>query len=304
MRFANGWVLALGLVACAESSLPCERDGQAFEASEARFCLYSSDSPLVIEGGFECPEQLPFRFDTDAGVACSERDLDRLPQSVCEQLGAECQDGARPALPHEPSGEPSRPGGASSTDDPWRAVAEERGFLGSTMDKDFFEIMGYACIVDLAGRFPATVQQLALESDRVVLASIAEIVVDPELPPPPEAIYTEEVYLRLEVEETVKGDGASTLLVYDTCGSGGLVFPLREHLPAESFVFFLEAPMVTNAGTEVLGLKYHYLGIVREDENGVRFALPVDETYGPSPPLSDFDSLQSLLDAARAVGSP
>jgi hypothetical protein len=147
--------------------------------------------------------------------------------------------------------------------------------------------------------YPATVQQFAMESDRVVLASIAEIVVDPELPPPAETVYSEEVYLRLEVEETAKGGGATTLLV-GTCDIGGLVFPLRERLPTESFVFFLSEPMVTNAGTEVLGLMYHYLGIVREDENGVRFALPLDETYGSPPPVSDFDSLQSLLDAVAA----
>ena len=69
-------------------------------------------------------------------------------------------------------------------------------------------------------------------------------------------------------------------------------------------MFFLGEPMITDAGTEVLGLMYYYVSIVREDEDGVRFALAVDESFGPSPPLSDYDSLQSLLDAIAAPDSP
>jgi hypothetical protein len=43
---------------------------------------------------------------------------------------------------------------------------------------------------------------------------------------------------------------------------------------------------------------YYYLGIAREDENGVSFALGDDG----SPSLSSFDSLQALLDAVSAEG--
>jgi hypothetical protein len=299
MRAWNCLALSLALAACAESSKPCEPEGRSFDAAEGRFCLYSSDSPLVIEGGFACPAQLPFRFDTDAGVACAERDLERLPQSVCEQLGAECEDGAEP---REPSAEPSsgvsgRPR-AATPEDSWRAVAEERGFLRALDGADFFETMQFGCIVDTTER-PATWQELARATDRVVLASIAEVVVEPEQPPPSSAAADEGVYLRIDVEQVAKGDTEATLLVRDDCGSGGKVFPLRERLPAESLVFLLNEPTVSTDGQpEAAGLAYYYLGIVREDETGLRFAL---SDGGSSPSLSEFDSLQGLIDAVSSL---
>jgi hypothetical protein len=305
MRFANGWVVAFGLVACAESSPPCEPQGQAFDASEGRFCLYSSDSPLVIQGGFECPAQLPFRFDTEAGIACSERDLPQLPESVCERLGAECEEGIEPSRPGDPSGEGETGGGmapGSSEEDPWWAVTRERGYIGVLEGKDFFQTMQAGCILDMAPP-PTMWQQLVQESDRVVLASIAEIVVDPELPPPRPAVEEDlGLYLRLDVNETAKGDAAGTLLVLNSCDHGALVAPMRERRPEGSFVFFLGTAADSGDPRADAYLMYYYAGIVRENENGVRFALG-DGGY-TLPSLAEFDSLEALLDAVAAQDSP
>jgi len=181
MRGSNTWIAALWIAGCAESSVPCEPSGEHLTTAQGEFCLYSAESPLVIEGGFECPARLPFRFDAEAGggIACAERDLERLPANVCARIGAACESAGGPepgARPMEP-----KPGQPPAAEDPWRAVAEERGFVDALEGMDFFAAMQFGCIVD-TGMRPATWQALVEESELVMLATIEGVDVVPDEP--------------------------------------------------------------------------------------------------------------------------
>lgn len=304
MRWWKSWIVMLCVAGCAESQDPCQANGERFTTADGDFCLYSADSPLVIEGGFECPPAFGFRFETEAGIACGEQELEALPESVCARLGAECDPPPEPERPSarpssEPSGgddPPSTGSGGPPDDDPWRQVAEDRGFLPQLEGKDFFETMGYACIVDTSPR-PIVWTELVGEVDQVVLARITAVEVDPELPPPPNEVADENVYLQLDVQDTAKGASEASIRVQDTCGSGGLVWPLRNKIPDGSFVFFLHAPEEPDGAWQ---LAYFYLGIVRDTAAGLDFALG-DGSDEPS--LAEFDSLEALMEGVRAQGS-
>ncbi|HMI91397.1 MAG TPA: hypothetical protein VK509_08540, partial [Polyangiales bacterium] len=162
--------------------------------------------------------------------------------------------------------------------------------------QDFFAAMQFGCIVDTATR-PATWQELVAESDLVVSATIAEVVVVPE--EPDDDVADENVYLRLDVQAVAKGEPAQSILVHDSCGTGGKVAPLRERIPAEELVFVLQAPERAQPQLpDASYLLYYYLGIVREQDGGLGYALG-DEQTGPS--LSEFDSAQALLDSVRGM---
>jgi hypothetical protein len=292
MRGSNTLLAALWLTGCAESSSLCEPSGEHVSTAQGEFCVYAGDSPLVIEGGFVCPAQLPFRFDASDGVACAERDLEQLPASVCARIGAACESAGDP----EPGARPveQQPGQPPAAEDPWRDIAEERGFVTALEGKDFFAALQYACIVDTTER-PATWPAVVAESDIVLSATIAEVVVVPEQPD--DDVLSEDVFLRLDVQQVAKGEPVESMLVHATCGHGGKVWPLRERLPADELVFLLHAPERGQPDLPlVAGLLFYYLGIVREQGGQVRFALG-DEQPGPS--LSEYDSLPALLDSVR-----
>jgi hypothetical protein len=185
--------------------------------------------------------------------------------------------------------------GSSPSDrqgDPWRAVADERGFTDALEGKDFFAAARFGCVVDTAEP-PATLQGLADESDLVVLGSIVEVVAVFEQPSPDPSIQ-EEIQLRVEIEDIAKGESAPSILVQESCGTGGKIAPLRDRIPASSFVFFLNGPTFSGSRPEpVFQLMYYYLGIVAESSNGLRFALGAD---GASPSLTEYDSLQAIID--------
>jgi hypothetical protein len=181
-------------------------------------------------------------------------------------------------------------GGAS--DDPWQVVADERGFTEALEGKDFFAVAHYGCDVDTTEP-PHTVEALAEEADLIALGSIVEIVPSPEQPPSDESI-TEEIRLRVEIAEVVKGASEGSILVLENCGTGGKVAPLRDRIPDESFLFFLDGPAPRGAEREpVFHLMYYHLGIVAETADGVRFALDVTRS---SPSLAEFDSLEAVMD--------
>lgn len=79
-------------LACSESSTPslCGPDGHYDEVSGARVCAYSQ--AIVIEGGFRCPAELPFRLDLEGAAICSDRMLDRddLPNDLCRRIDRTC----------------------------------------------------------------------------------------------------------------------------------------------------------------------------------------------------------------------
>lgn len=85
-RFAL--VLALALAAqsgCARTSLLCE-SGELVDSESGPVCVFHRDSPLVIEGGFECPVSFGYRFETANAITCSQRPLTALPYSVCREI--------------------------------------------------------------------------------------------------------------------------------------------------------------------------------------------------------------------------
>lgn len=69
---------------------PCG-DGALVEVGGRRFCAYRD--PLVIEGGFRCPEALPYRIDLEGAAVCTEEPTDRreLPSEVCARIDRPCE---------------------------------------------------------------------------------------------------------------------------------------------------------------------------------------------------------------------
>jgi hypothetical protein len=181
-----------------------------------------------------------------------------------------------------------------TADDPWRVVADQRGFTEALEGKDFFAAARFRCIVD-SNEPPQTLQGLVDESDLIALGSIVEVVALPEYPSKDHRIR-EEIRLRVEIAEAVKGDAGPSILVLENCGTGGKITPLRERIPAESFLFFLSGP-APHAAEPVFHLMYYHLGIVAETDDGVHFAL---DAMRPSPSLAEFESLDAIIDAVNA----
>jgi hypothetical protein len=179
-----------------------------------------------------------------------------------------------------------------SGDDPWRVVADQRGFTEALEGKDFFAAAQFRCIVD-TNEPPQTLLGLVDESDLIALGSIVEVVALPEHPSKDHRIQ-EEIRLRVEIAETVKGDAGPSILVLENCGTGGKITPLRERIPAESFLFFLSGPAPRGLESQpVFHLMYYHLGIVAETDDGVHFAL---DAMRPSPSLAEFESLDAIMD--------
>jgi len=177
-------------------------------------------------------------------------------------------------------------------DDPWRVVADQRGFTEALEGKDFFAAAHFGCIVDTTEP-PRTLQALVDESDLIALARIVEVVALPEQPSKDHRIQ-EEIRLRIDIAEIVKGDAESSILVFENCGTGGKITPLRERIPAENFLFFLSGPAYRHVEHEpVFHLMYYHLGIVAETADGVHFAL---DAARPSPSLTEFESLDAIMD--------
>jgi hypothetical protein len=148
---------------------------------------------------------------------------------------------------------------------------------------------------------PSTWRELVAESDLALSATIQEVVVVPELPD--DEALTEDVFLRLDVREIAKGEPGESILVHVTCGHGGTVSPQRERIPDQELVFLLHAPEQGRPELPLAsGLLYYYLGIVREQDGGVRYALGDEETRRP--PLPELDSLPALLDSVRELQQP
>jgi hypothetical protein len=95
LLFATVAPVALSVVAlpgCSESSTPslCGPDGHYDEVAGARVCAYAQ--AIVIEGGFRCPTELPFRLDLEGAAICSDRMLGRddLPDDLCRRIDRTC----------------------------------------------------------------------------------------------------------------------------------------------------------------------------------------------------------------------
>lgn len=87
-------VFALALAGCPSTPVyDCPEDGAYIEAGVGRYCAYG-----VVIGGFDCPAELPNRFDfesTDPGIpdgfVCSDRPIgsrDDVPVDVCTRVPA------------------------------------------------------------------------------------------------------------------------------------------------------------------------------------------------------------------------
>jgi hypothetical protein len=83
--------LASGCGSTSTSGDPCG-EGEHVSALGRGYCVYQGG--IVIEGGFECPADLPFRIDAAGGVVCAEErvGLDELPGEVCTKLPSGCDD--------------------------------------------------------------------------------------------------------------------------------------------------------------------------------------------------------------------
>ena len=83
-------VFGLFLVACDsdDPGVDCAGEGTFVREGLQSFCAY-----VVVVGGFECPRELPNRFDIEGHVVCSDRNIggrDDLPAAVCAELGIRC----------------------------------------------------------------------------------------------------------------------------------------------------------------------------------------------------------------------
>ena len=80
-------VFALLLVSCGESRMACD---EPLEVDGIRYCVVNG--PIVIEGGFDCPPDLPTRVEGPTGVACTDSstsDPTELPGDACTDIGYE-----------------------------------------------------------------------------------------------------------------------------------------------------------------------------------------------------------------------
>ncbi|MCC7536824.1 MAG: hypothetical protein IT379_11450, partial [Deltaproteobacteria bacterium] len=81
---------------------PCG-DGQLVEVGGARFCAFREG--LVIEGGFRCPADFPYRIDVEGAAVCAEEPIDpsELPEEVCVRIERSCE-GPPDAMPPRDTG--------------------------------------------------------------------------------------------------------------------------------------------------------------------------------------------------------
>lgn len=87
-------VLALAVAGCPSTPVyDCPEEGEYIEAGVGRYCAYG-----VVIGGFDCPADLPNRFDFEStdpripdGFVCADRPIgscDDVPTTVCERVPA------------------------------------------------------------------------------------------------------------------------------------------------------------------------------------------------------------------------
>lgn len=92
LLFATVALSPVALSGCSKSSTPslCGPDGHYDEVAGARVCAYAQ--AIVIEGGFRCPAELPFRLDLEGAAICSDRMLERddLPEDLCRRIDRTC----------------------------------------------------------------------------------------------------------------------------------------------------------------------------------------------------------------------
>lgn len=71
------------------SNVDCGR-GRLVRVGGESYCTYADG--IVIEGGFQCPEELPYliRLDDAAVCASAEHDPGELPPAVCSSVGRQC----------------------------------------------------------------------------------------------------------------------------------------------------------------------------------------------------------------------
>lgn len=76
---------------CSKTHSLCGRNGTKIGNSSATACMYSA--AVVVETGFECPDELPFLIDVghDAFVCFAEAiEAEELPASICDALPRGC----------------------------------------------------------------------------------------------------------------------------------------------------------------------------------------------------------------------
>ncbi|MCC7538914.1 MAG: hypothetical protein IT379_21995 [Deltaproteobacteria bacterium] len=86
-----GMLVGVGCGTTSTSGDPCG-SGEHVRALGRGYCVYQGG--IVIEGGFECPADLPFRIDVGEGVVCTDAraELDELPGEVCTKFESGCTD--------------------------------------------------------------------------------------------------------------------------------------------------------------------------------------------------------------------
>jgi hypothetical protein len=92
-------VLSLGILAvCAgcgngkSDHGPCGVQGTCVKVEANAYCAY-----IVIEGGFKCPDAVPFEYDFAGGTVCASADEDDpadLPDAVCAEIPGGCHGSA------------------------------------------------------------------------------------------------------------------------------------------------------------------------------------------------------------------
>ena len=105
IRWAMRMAVLAVLVGCqpAEAN-PCGEGGASYSDDVGRYCAYG-----VIEGGFQCPLEMPFEFEFPSGATlCADWSAppDELPSDACVGLGFTCDQ----ALPQ---GQPGVDGGTA-----------------------------------------------------------------------------------------------------------------------------------------------------------------------------------------------
>jgi hypothetical protein len=183
--------------------------------------------------------------------------------------------------------------GCPSDADPaaWETLARERGFPVDP-GGDFFAYAQSGCHVDPIGA-PRNLSELAQRSDLVVFGRIETVTVRVRAEATTDlAEYL--VYLVVDEERFVKGTTREALLIEEPCSISGVKLAgLRNTLPDDVFLFFLQARVPPDLGREQFDLAWYYYGVVRQGDTGPEFAYRAEETEGF---LREYDSLDEVAE--------
>lgn len=92
------FVVFYGASCSSRESSPCS-SGTLVRSGDAEYCGHPAG--LVIEGGFDCPPEMPVRIELDEAVVCVDRATGSVPEDVCAALDLPADCGGDSSAPFD-----------------------------------------------------------------------------------------------------------------------------------------------------------------------------------------------------------